>query len=78
LDRAEPQTLQAFVKRHDIRYPVGVDVKHEAAIKYGVRGTPTSFLISPQGTLLGGAQGPRPWDSQATLNLFKHLLSDAS
>jgi hypothetical protein len=66
------------VKRHDIRYPIGVDVKHEAAIKYGVRGTPTSYLISPQGALLGGAQGPRPWDSQAMQNLFKHLLSDAS
>lgn len=76
LDRTDSQTLQAFVQQHEIRYPIGIDTQHEAATKYGVRGTPTSYLISPQGQVLGGAQGPRQWDNQATQKLLKQLLND--
>ncbi len=75
LDRAEPEMLNAFAKRHDMRFPIGLDTQREAAQKYGVRGTPTSYLISSDGVVVGGASGPRPWDSENAKKIIKQLLN---
>ena len=78
LDRGDIQMLHDFVKRHNINYLIGLDTRQEAASQYGVRGTPTSYLISPQGKVLGGAQGPRQWNSDAAKKLVKYLLGQTS
>ncbi len=72
LDRMEREKLKRFVKTHDIRYPVALDSKYEAAQKYGVRGTPMSFLVDGDRKLVGMAQGPRQWDSDQAKRLIRH------
>jgi peroxiredoxin len=66
------EKLQQFVKMHDIRYPVALDDQYEVAQKYGVQGTPTSFLIDGDRNVVGMAQGPRPWDSELAKRLIRH------
>ena len=77
LDRSDPKVIGEFVKKHGVTFPIGLDTQSEAAMKYGVRGTPTSFLISAEGKVLGGAPGPRQWDNEAATGLVKHLLNGA-
>jgi peroxiredoxin len=67
-------TLKQFVEMHDIRYPVVLDSNHEVAQKYGIQGTPMSFLIDGDRNVVGMAQGPRPWDSDAAKRLIRHYL----
>ncbi len=74
LDRMENDKLKRFVKTHDIRYPVALDSEYEAAQKYGVRGTPMSFLIDGNRRVVGMAQGPRPWDSDSAKRLIRAHL----
>ncbi len=74
LDRMENNQLKQFVKTHDIRYPVALDSQYEAAQKYGVRGTPMSFLIDGERRVVGMAQGPRPWDSDPAKRLIRSHL----
>jgi peroxiredoxin len=74
LDRMENEKLKRFVKTHEIRYPVALDSEYEAAQKYGVRGTPMSFLIDGNRRMVGMAQGPRPWDSDAAKRLIRSHL----
>ena len=70
----ENEKLQQFVKMHDTRYPVALDNQYEVAYKYGVQGTPTSFLIDGDRNVMGMAQGPRPWDSELAKRLIRHRL----
>lgn len=74
LDRMENDRLKQFVKTHDIRYPVALDSQYEAAQKYGVRGTPMSFLIDGDRKVVGMAQGSRPWDSDSAKRLIRSHL----
>lgn len=74
LDRMENDKLKRFVKTHGIRYPVALDSKYEAAQKYGVRGTPMSFLIDGDRKVVGMAQGPRQWDSDSAKRLVRSYL----
>ena len=75
MDRGDPKKLGAFIKKHGMTFPIGLDTQNEAAMKYGVRGTPTSFLISAQGKVVGGAPGPRQWDSETATGIVKHMLN---
>ena len=70
----ENDQLRQFVKTRDIPFPVALDHEHEAAQKYMVRGTPTSYLIDGERNLAGMAQGPRDWDSEAAKRLIQHYL----
>jgi peroxiredoxin len=78
IDRAPPEKIKQFVEKHDIRFPIALDARYDVAKKYGVQGTPTTFLISSDGNVMGGLTGPRPWDSEAAAKLIQQLLKDAS
>jgi hypothetical protein len=54
--------------------PVLLDPDGRAAQAYGVRGPPSVFVIGRDGTLLGGAVGPRPWAEQPGRALLQALL----
>ena len=68
------EKLKQFVETHDIPYPVALDSDHDAAQKYGIRGTPTSFLIDGDRNVVGMVQGPRHWDSDSAKRLIRHYL----
>ena len=78
MDRLSPQALQEFVTEHDIRYPILLDMRHEAAQMYSVRGTPTTYLINRQGKVIGGTVGPKEWMSDAARGVMRQLLSSST
>lgn len=78
LDRDPPEKLQKFVKKHDIRFPIVLDAGYEVAQKYGVRGTPTSYLISGDGKVIGGTTGPQQWGSDTAAKIIQQLLKNSS
>jgi cytochrome c-type biogenesis protein len=56
--------------------PVVLDTDGEITQAYGVRATPTLFLVGRDGALLGRAVGPRPWTGPEGRALLEALLAD--
>ena len=75
LDQGGLETVKQFAKKHDIQFPGGVDLEKEARWRYRVRGTPNSFLIGADGTVICAGSGPRRWDSEPGRRLIETLLS---
>lgn len=63
-----------FVQEHKFSFLIGLDPKMEVADRYGVRGLPSSFIVSKTGTLVALALGPREWDGKAAEALIESLL----
>lgn len=63
------------MKDKGINYPILLDPQGSAAQLYGLRATPTSYLIDKQGTILGGTIGPKQWDSEAAQQLVRELAT---
>jgi len=74
IDAEGAQVVTPFVKEHKLTFPIGLDPKMELALKYEVRGLPTSFLVNKKGNLAALAVGPRQWDSEAAHALIELLL----
>ncbi len=75
LDQGGLETVKQFAEKHEIQFPIGVDLEKEARWRYRVRGTPSSFLIGADGRVIYGAVGPRRWDSEPGRRLIEALLS---
>lgn len=65
-----------FAKKNKMTFPILLDPDYEVASIYGVRGTPTSYLIDKKGDIIAGTIGPREWDSDAAKKLVETLLSE--
>jgi peroxiredoxin len=74
LDTGGPAKVAAFVKGLDLTFPVGLDVKYEAANRYSIRGLPGTFLIDRAGEIVAMALGPRDWDSRDAHAVVEALL----
>ena len=68
-------TVAGAVKARAYAAPVLLDTEGAAATAYGVRGTPTVFLIARDGTIVGRAVGSRPWTGPDARALFQALLA---
>ena len=56
-----------FVKKHEIEWTVVFDKNMEVFTLYGVRGTPTYFVIDPSGVVVGKLIGEQPYERLASL-----------
>lgn len=56
-----------FVKRHEIAWTVVFDANLEVFALYGVRGTPTYFVIDEQGRIVKKLIGEQPYERLAEL-----------
>ena len=74
-DIAESRAVVArAVSERRYTAPVVLDTDGRVTRAYGVRATPTVFVIDRDGTLLGRAIGPHPWTEPAGRALLKALL----
>ena len=55
--------------------PVVLDRDGAVSEAYGIRATPTVFLIARDGMIVGRAIGPRPWTGPDGRALFQALLA---
>ena len=72
--REPPGTVAAWVDQHLTSFPVLLDADGRVARQYAVTATPTVFLVSRDGRLLGKALGPKPWTSERGRALLGALL----
>jgi alkyl hydroperoxide reductase subunit AhpC len=72
----EPRsTVAAWAHEKKVTIPILLDTDGEVTREYGVVATPTSFLIDPEGRLLGRMVGPRDWAGPQGRALFASLLA---
>ena len=74
IDRMKPHAMQQFLQKHQVLYPVVLDLRYQVAQMYSVPGTPTSYLINRAGKVVGGIAGPRDWHSPTAKKLIAQLL----
>ncbi len=58
----------AFKDEHPIDFPILLDQQSESLESWRIRGLPTTYIISPKGTVAYSAIGPREWDDTRILD----------
>ena len=72
-----PSRVKEYVAEHKLTLPVLLDSDSRVSNLYGVRGTPTRFLINRQGKVIAGSIGPRDWASKEARKLIASLLVES-
>ena len=62
IDAGGAKDVKPFLAEHHYTMPVLLDSKMEVFLKYGLRGTPGTFIADRQGTLLASSFGPVDFD----------------
>lgn len=68
------EEVKEYMMEHKLTFPALLDTDSKVSRLYGVRGTPTRFLIDRKGRLIAGSIGPRDWASEEARKLISHLL----
>jgi len=71
-----PRAVRAFVRELKLTFPVVLDRKGEAAMKYVVRGLPATFILDRNLIIAGRAIGAREWDSKDAREYVRALLME--
>ncbi len=66
--------VKRYLVKQKLTLPALLDSDSRVSNLYGVRGTPTRFLIDREGRLIAGSIGPRDWASEQARKLISHLL----
>jgi len=70
----DEKKVKSFMKKYGIDFPVFLDSSGAIAQNYAVSGIPTTYIIDPNGGIVGRAVGPRPWNSEDSLNFMRSLM----
>lgn len=70
--------VRAAVKSRGYRARVALDADLDVSGQYGVRGTPTVFLVNRQGLIVGRAIGMREWTEARARAVLEALLAERS
>jgi len=74
VDVGDPERVARFVQGYGWRLPVLLDPLSTVARAYAVRVMPTTYVIGPDGMILGRSFGSREWDTPAAVALMESLL----
>lgn len=64
-----------YVIQHGLSFPHVLVPDTQVASWFGVRGTPTNFLVDRSGNIVGGGSGYRDWAAPAAHQLIESLLA---
>jgi peroxiredoxin len=78
LDRQGAPAVESFVQEMQLTFPILLDSTSEIGRSYGVRGLPSTYLIDPDGQLIGAAVGARDWARTEAKALIAGLLRQAA
>ena len=68
------QVVRPYIKANNLTFPMLIDQRMTVSHLYGIVSLPTSFLIDPQGRIIGVLQGAEDWSNPKTLLYFENLL----
>ncbi len=74
----KPGRVASFLERQDLEVPVWIDATGEVSDSFAVSGLPVSWILTPEGDVMGRIRGPREWDRDPALSLFQLLTRDRS
>jgi peroxiredoxin len=74
LDRQGEAAARPFVESLKLTFPVLLDNGLEVSRQYNVRGLPSTYLIDPDGMLIGVAIGARDWHKTEAKLLIAGML----
>ena len=69
------QVVEPYIQAQNYTFPVGLDPKLKVSNQFGVISLPTTFLINPQGKIIGVLNGAENWVDPKTLLYFDQLLA---
>ncbi len=76
--KEDSKKVSNFMKSYDADFPVYLDSTGVVATAYGIFGIPTTFIIGPDGMIVGRAIGPREWGSAESINFMRNLMDGGS
>lgn len=75
VDREGLAAVEPFYRRLSLEaLDIYLDPANEVGRSFTVPGLPTSYLIDPEGALVGALAGPAEWDSPEAQALIRHYL----
>ena len=69
-----PDQVRNYLLKQKLTFPALVDATSSVANLYGVRATPTRYLINRDGKVVAGSIGPRDWAGEDAQRLIETLL----
>jgi len=70
------RVVEPFIKAYDLTFPVLLDPQQMVSKEYGVHSLPTTFLIDPDGNIIGVLAGADNWAKPETIAYFESLLNE--
>ncbi len=70
--------VEPYVKARNLSFTFLLDQQLKVSYQYGVISLPTTFLIDPQGNIIGAMHGAENWAEPGTLQYFENLLNKKS
>ena len=70
----DKSSIRKFNEKYGFTFPIVADTTLEIARLYGVENIPITYLINPQGIIIGRALGIRDWASQELIEFMDSKL----
>lgn len=74
--RENKSVVKKFARQYKLNFPILLDSTGKTGDTYSVRAIPTTYLVNPQGELIGKAVGAREWASKEAFELIEYLLRE--
>ena len=74
MDALGRQTVEPFLDKRRLTFPVLLDPESQTERLYGTAGVPESFIVDKAGLLVEKIVGPRDWAHPEIIALFERLL----
>ena len=74
MDQGDPDVVQQFIQRHDVKYPVVMGNSSVGDDFGGIRGLPTTFIVDQNGVIIKRFDGYRPSYPKAMKRTVDQIL----
>lgn len=76
MDRKGRSVVEPYKKRNRLTFPHLLDDGRQASGAYGVRYTPTTFIVNKRGEVVARVIGARPWANPDFQRLFEGMIAE--
>ena len=66
--------VKPFVKASNLNFPILLDQRLKASNAFGVTSLPSTFMIDPEGKIIGALFGAEDWTTPSNILYFENLL----
>jgi len=68
--------VKSFFEEFKLTFTALLDSTGEIGALFGIRAIPTTYILDKTGKIIGMVNGPREWDSKASITLFENLIDN--